>query len=130
VDILQDYSEGNVAEFNKGVKQYNDVFEKKMPETMSLARLEVYFNELAPSYHCAVLYAFVFVLTVISWLGWFNTLNRASFWSMVLIAAVHTWALFIRIYLQGRPPVTNLYSSAIFIGWGCVVTCLCSSTSS
>src|SRR5262245_18507453 len=25
-----------------------------------------------------------------------------------------------RIYLQGRPPVTNLYSSAVFIGWVCV----------
>ena len=24
-------------------------------------------------------------------------------------------------YLEGRPPVTNLYSSAIFIGWGAVV---------
>jgi ABC-type transport system involved in cytochrome c biogenesis permease subunit len=28
------------------------------------------------------------------------------------------------MYLQGRPPVTNLYSSAIFIGWGCVLVCL------
>jgi len=26
-----------------------------------------------------------------------------------------------RIYISGRPPVTNLYSSAIFIGWGVVV---------
>jgi len=26
-----------------------------------------------------------------------------------------------RMYLQERPPVTNLYSSAIFIGWGTVV---------
>ena len=25
------------------------------------------------------------------------------------------------MYLEGRPPVTNLYSSAIFIGWGAVV---------
>lgn len=28
------------------------------------------------------------------------------------------------MYLQGRPPVTNLYSSAIFVGWGIVVLCL------
>jgi ABC-type transport system involved in cytochrome c biogenesis permease subunit len=25
------------------------------------------------------------------------------------------------MYLEGRPPVTNLYSSAIFVGWGAVV---------
>ena len=30
-------------------------------------------------------------------------------------------ALVLRIYISGRPPVTNLYSSAVFIGWGCVL---------
>ena len=41
---------------------------------------------------------------------------------MLLIAlAVHTFGLCSRMYLQGRPPVTNLYSSAIFIGWFTVV---------
>ena len=29
--------------------------------------------------------------------------------------------MFSRMYLQGRPPVTNLYSSAIFVGWGAVL---------
>jgi ABC-type transport system involved in cytochrome c biogenesis permease subunit len=34
---------------------------------------------------------------------------------------VHTVGLIFRMWLEGRPPVTNLYSSAIFIGWGAVV---------
>ena len=29
-------------------------------------------------------------------------------------------ALGARVVISGRPPVTNLYSSAVFIGWGCV----------
>ena len=29
-----------------------------------------------------------------------------------------------RIYISGRPPVTNLYSSAVFIGWAVVAFCL------
>ena len=29
--------------------------------------------------------------------------------------------MFSRMWLQGRPPVTNLYSSAIFVGWGAVL---------
>jgi ABC-type transport system involved in cytochrome c biogenesis permease subunit len=28
------------------------------------------------------------------------------------------------MYIEGRPPVTNLYSSALFIGWGSVLLCL------
>jgi ABC-type transport system involved in cytochrome c biogenesis permease subunit len=34
---------------------------------------------------------------------------------------IHTTGLIYRIVLQGRPPVTNLYSAAIFVGWGAVV---------
>jgi cytochrome c-type biogenesis protein CcsB len=122
--MIESFKRGDVDRFNATVKAYNEDFEKAMPSVMSTARMEVYFNELAPFYHCAILYCFVFVLACVSWLGWFATLNRAAFWSMVLVALLHTWALLIRIYIQGRPPVTNLYSSAIFIGWGCAVTCL------
>jgi ABC-type transport system involved in cytochrome c biogenesis permease subunit len=28
------------------------------------------------------------------------------------------------MWLEGRPPVTNLYSSALFVGWGAVLLCL------
>jgi ABC-type transport system involved in cytochrome c biogenesis permease subunit len=28
------------------------------------------------------------------------------------------------MWLEGRPPVTNLYSSALFVGWGSVGLCL------
>ncbi|MEN9975378.1 MAG: Cytochrome c biosis protein CcsA, partial [Verrucomicrobiota bacterium] len=31
------------------------------------------------------------------------------------------FGMFSRMYIQGRPPVTNLYSSAIFVGWGAVL---------
>ncbi|MEK6270577.1 MAG: cytochrome c biogenesis protein CcsA [Planctomycetales bacterium] len=40
---------------------------------------------------------------------------------MLLGFAVQTLAILARIYISGRPPVTNLYSSAVFIGWGCVL---------
>lgn len=40
---------------------------------------------------------------------------------MVVTLVVHTAALVMRMYLQGRPPVTNLYSSAVFVGWAAVV---------
>src|SRR4029079_16636879 len=36
----------------------------------------------------------------------------------------HTAGLIFRMYLQGRPPVTTLYSSAIFIAWAGVILTL------
>jgi ABC-type transport system involved in cytochrome c biogenesis permease subunit len=29
-----------------------------------------------------------------------------------------------RMWLEGRPPITNLYSSALYVGWGAVALCL------
>ena len=34
---------------------------------------------------------------------------------------IHTGGLFVRVVLEGRPPVTNLYSSAVFVGWCAVL---------
>jgi ABC-type transport system involved in cytochrome c biogenesis permease subunit len=37
---------------------------------------------------------------------------------------LHTFALVARVYISGRPPITNLYSTAIFIGWAVVLLSL------
>ena len=71
-----------------------------------------------------VLYVLAFLLACGSWLGWSRPLNRAAFYLLLLALAVHTFGLVSRMYLQERPPVTNLYSSAIFIGWGAVIVAL------
>ena len=55
---------------------------------------------------------------------WSRTLNRSAFYLLLLALAIHTFGLVSRMYLQERPPVTNLYSSAIFIGWGAVIVAL------
>jgi ABC-type transport system involved in cytochrome c biogenesis permease subunit len=39
---------------------------------------------------------------------------------MICAFIPHTFAIIARIFLSGYPPVTNLYSSAIFIGWAAV----------
>ena len=47
-------------------------------------------------------------------------MRRTAFWLAVLTLVVHTFGPGAACGSQGRPPVTNLYSSAVFIGWGCV----------
>jgi ABC-type transport system involved in cytochrome c biogenesis permease subunit len=66
----------------------------------------------------------VLLLAIGSWIVWPQPLRRAAFALAIVVWVVHTAALIFRIYLTERPPVTNLYSSAVFIGWGCVLLCL------
>jgi ABC-type transport system involved in cytochrome c biogenesis permease subunit len=60
--------------------------------------------------------------------GWSRELSPPFRWaSFALIAmtlVLHTFGLAARMYIQGRPPVTNLYSSAVFIGFGAVLLCM------
>jgi ABC-type transport system involved in cytochrome c biogenesis permease subunit len=52
------------------------------------------------------------------WINLSEPVRRTGFALLVLAFVIHSLGLGFRMYLEGRPPVTNLYSSAIFIGWG------------
>ncbi len=114
---LEAYSQDDAAKFNKSLAKYQELVSAKVPDQAEKADFEAFFNHFAPFYVCMPLYVGAFLLAVVSWLGWSRPLNRASFWLVVLALGVHTFGLAARMYLQGRPPVTNLYSSAIYIGW-------------
>lgn len=121
--LLAAYAKDQPEEFNKILKDYRAELEKKLPEEMAAARVEVFFNHFQPFLHCSYLYGIVFVLSCLGWLLW-RDLHWAAFWLAVLTCLVQTWALIARMYLSGRPPVTNLYSSAVFIGWTAIIVCL------
>ncbi|MGL4515025.1 MAG: cytochrome c biogenesis protein CcsA [Lacipirellulaceae bacterium] len=91
-------------------------------ERLSVSKLgfETLFNRASPFYYCAATYLIAFVLTAASWLAWPKTLGRTATAVIAVTLVVHTLALVARIYISGRPPVTNLYSSAVFIGWAAV----------
>jgi ABC-type transport system involved in cytochrome c biogenesis permease subunit len=118
------YRAGDSAVFNQAVNQLTDRIAEQHSEGIQRARYEFLFNQVDPFTHCMVLYLVAFLLACFSWLGWQRPLNRGAFYLLLLTLLVHTSGLISRMYLQERPPVTNLYSSAIFIGWGAVIVAL------
>lgn len=124
-NILKSYDAGGTSAFNSGVEKYLAIIKQSQADHASVASFEVFFNNFAPFYRCVLLYVGVFFLAIAGWLvfplGWSRPLWWSAFALMVLVFAVHTFAIIARIYIQGRPPVTNLYSSAIFIGWAVVL---------
>jgi ABC-type transport system involved in cytochrome c biogenesis permease subunit len=121
--IFEAYAKNQPGSFNAAVADYQAALDKHANTEFDLAHTtyEAAFNKSEPFYHAMLVYGFAFLLSAIAWLGWSRPLNRAAYWTMVITLLYHTWALYARMHISGRPPVTNLYSSAIFIGWGCVV---------
>ena len=67
-----------------------------------------------------VVYVTALVLVFCFWLNNNESYRRNALWIIGLAFVVHTFGLIFRMVLEGRPPVTNLYSSAVFVGWGAV----------
>jgi ABC-type transport system involved in cytochrome c biogenesis permease subunit len=85
------------------------------------ANAELLFNRAQPFYLGMVIYVLALMALFVSWLWKPSLLQPSAFALLVAGAMVHTAGLVARIVLQGRPPVTNLYSSAVFVGWTAVV---------
>jgi ABC-type transport system involved in cytochrome c biogenesis permease subunit len=124
--IMMAYANNDAKAFNEELDSYRTQLDKPLADQVRMTGLEAFFNHFEPFYQCTVLYLFVFVLACVSWLGWTEPLNRAAFWLAVLTLVIHTLALLARMYLMNRwfVFVTNLYSSAVFIGWAGVILCL------
>ena len=126
--ILVSYAKGNVDQFNQAVAGYHKLLSENPPNNYAAARtnFEAFFNHFEPFYYSSLLYFFAGLVALVAWLlipiGGFPMLRRTALAMIVLTFLVHTFALAARIYISGRPPVTNLYSSAVFIGWACVVS--------
>jgi ABC-type transport system involved in cytochrome c biogenesis permease subunit len=141
--LLTAYGTGNVAEFNKQLGEYRSIlrnYEQLLGQSAAELKaagvakseilsqkktsFEVFFNQFSPFYYAMVLYVVAFMLGIFSWVGWTEPLRKASIWLLWFTLALHTYALVSRVYISGRPPITNLYSTAIFIGWAVVLLSL------
>ncbi|PYL79061.1 MAG: cytochrome C biogenesis protein, partial [Verrucomicrobia bacterium] len=118
------YRANDPSLFNQHVNLMANWFAKEQPKATKRASFEFLFNRVQPFSQSMALYVLGFLLACFSWLGWSRVLNRSAFYVLLLALAIHTFGLVSRMYLQERPPVTNLYSSAIFIGWGAVIVSL------
>jgi ABC-type transport system involved in cytochrome c biogenesis permease subunit len=120
-DMGDAFRAGDQAAFAKVTKEYAGWLAIEHPEWSGRTTYELHFNAMLPFYRCMYLYVGAFLLACGSWLVCPKGLRKTAFLLLLLALAVHSFGMFSRMYLQGRPPVTNLYSSAIFVGWGAVV---------
>jgi ABC-type transport system involved in cytochrome c biogenesis permease subunit len=94
------------------------------PDLTRHAEHEWLFNQSQPFYAGMVVYVLAMLVLFASWLWKPDLLQPVAFALVLAGALVHTAGLLSRIVLQGRPPVTNLYSSAVFVGWAAVVVAI------
>jgi cytochrome c-type biogenesis protein CcsB len=83
--------------------------------------IEVHVKTFHPFMITWILYLVAAILGAVSWhLG-----NRKAYYASWFVGVgaflIHTYGFGLRIYLTGRPPVSNMYESVIWVSWGCFV---------
>ncbi|MGZ6143477.1 MAG: cytochrome c biogenesis protein, partial [Myxococcales bacterium] len=115
------YDGQELAAFGAAVADLHAAVAARQPDALQKARSESLFNRAEPFYLGMVIYLLALLVLFASWLWKPAVLQPTAFALLLCAALVHTLGLIARILLQGRPPVTNLYSSAVFVGWSAVV---------
>lgn len=111
-------------EFNTIVKLLRAETAKRFAQQLAKVDAETRFKAAAPFYTGMVLFVATLLLALGSWLKWPEVLGRSAFHLLALGFVLMSAGIGMRMWIEGRPPVTNLYSSALFVAWGAVGLCL------
>lgn len=86
--------------------------------TVSRLSTEIHYNHLNPfqwAWICYLLGAIFLVMLMVSGRSWTNY----AAWVFLLAGfGIHAYGIGLRVYLAGRPPVTNMYETVIWVPWG------------
>jgi len=115
------YADGDTTGFNSTLTTYTGWLAANDGPALRKAVAEQSFNHAQLFYKATVIYVLALLGGLCFWFTWNEGLRRCAVWVLGAAWILHTVGLVWRMVLEGRPPVTNLYSSAIFIGWGAVL---------
>jgi ABC-type transport system involved in cytochrome c biogenesis permease subunit len=118
------WSQKQPEKFEHIVGLYSQSLDKRFDKQVRKARIEALFDAAEPFYAGMWIYLAAFFFAALSWFRWTVPARRTAFGLVALGWVIATVGIATRMWLEGRPPVTNLYSSALFIGWGSVALCL------
>ncbi|MCM2250534.1 MAG: hypothetical protein NDI58_08260, partial [Geothrix sp.] len=119
--INQAYVTNDGAAFNQALADLKGIVATLKPAALSHAGNELAFNRAQPFFVGLSIYFVAFLVLCVSWIWKPETLRPTAYALLLSGAVIHTLGLAARVIIQGRPPVTNLYSSAVFVGWGAVI---------
>jgi ABC-type transport system involved in cytochrome c biogenesis permease subunit/phosphoglycolate phosphatase-like HAD superfamily hydrolase len=117
------FRSGRAADFNSAAADYLAQLQPQFGAVSAKARREQFFNNLSPFTNAMAIYVAVSLCAICFWFApvsgeW---LRRTAVLLCVLALVIHAGGLIFRMALEGRPPVTNLYSAAVFIGFAACV---------
>ena len=122
-DLVTAYQDGSQLAFDQAARliERSLVAKAKPSRGIDNLQLETNYNRFQLFYRSEILYGLAFLLSLLAILSG-NRWLRYGALALVLAAVLpHTVGIVWRMIIMGRPPMTNLYSTFLFVSWVCVV---------
>jgi cytochrome c-type biogenesis protein CcsB len=116
-----------VPSLEKAVEDFKTMARAQNPALYPNERdiaIEVQQQALHPFKITWIFYLLTALLISIAWQTDLKWLYRAGWVSVLIAFAFHTYGFVLRMYLTGRPPVSNMYESVVWVSWGAMVFAL------
>ncbi len=123
--MIEGFINKDASLWKKGVNDFHTLLQTSLsngnyPKESDL-KLERHYNHLRPFRWAWVLYSAAFVLLLSVIVTKNSVLKYTSIVVLLSGFLLHIYGFVIRCMISGRPPVTNMYESVIWVTWGCVL---------
>ena len=127
---LENYIQSQYDKDEKGMQQALDNYELALYDSsnsvdipsVSMLKRETWYNQANLFTISIVFYILAFIIVCFSLLFWNKWLRRLSLFSMLIGLGFHFYGILLRMIIMGRPPVSTLYESIVFVG---LISVLC-----
>lgn len=122
-ELLTAYEKEDHAGFNAAVDKHLEEVQAYpvVGYTPKRVSLERWMNSNWPTGVATVFYILCVVLGLIYFATGMDQVRLTTIGILLIALVIHSIAIVGRIYITGRAPVINIYSSAVFIGWAAVL---------
>ena len=116
------FRDGQQVAFDLAARAFVNSVSKQLPNSrqLGLIKLEIQYNQSEAFYRSELLYGFAFLAALLSVPFRGRWMYRVGLLLVAVAMIPHTYGIIARMVIMGRPPVTNLYSTFVFVSWVCV----------
>ncbi|MGE4132794.1 MAG: cytochrome c biogenesis protein [Bdellovibrionales bacterium] len=111
-------------EFVASVHEFMEVARQQAPEKygdMTRIKLELHLNHFHPFRWAWIAYLVGILLLATNQIGQVSWALKAGWVGILVGFVLHTYGMGLRSFLSGRPPVTNMYETVVWVPWGAVL---------
>ncbi len=121
---FKDQDPGTSLALKTSVDEFISLARAENPESylkQSLLEKELFFNKAKPFRKAWILYLIGALLSLIFWQTGWKFASVGMWFFMVFGFLVHSYGFYLRVMLTGRPPVSNMYETVVWVAWGAVL---------